>query len=98
MEVADARIRARENVGRSQKNEGQIVGDQLLHAIIELFALRIIEGDHLLLHQLIEFALQPVAGCVSPMCHKCDVPLNVHTFISGLGSASPPPSPMIAAS
>src|ERR1700674_1095322 len=34
MKIADPRIRARKNVGRSQKNEGKILGDQLLRAIV----------------------------------------------------------------
>src|SRR4030081_1246712 len=34
MEISDPGIRARKNVRRSQKNEGQILGDQLLRAIV----------------------------------------------------------------
>src|ERR1700687_800409 len=34
MEIADPGIRARKNVGRPQKNEGKILGDQLLRAIV----------------------------------------------------------------
>src|ERR1700676_448495 len=34
MEISDPGIRARKNVGRPQKNEGEIFGDQLLRAIV----------------------------------------------------------------
>src|ERR1700675_2856709 len=34
MEISDPGIRARKNVGRSQKNEGQIFSDELLRAIV----------------------------------------------------------------
>src|SRR5579864_4047211 len=61
MEITHARVRNRKNVGRRQKDERKMLGNQLLHAVVELLSLSVVESDHLLLHELIDFAF-PWAG------------------------------------
>ena len=83
----------------ARKMNGRLLRNQLLHPIIELFALGVIERDHLLLHELVNlFFPWRWPAAFRPDATDAMVPLVVQTFISGLGSASPPPNPMIAAS
>src|SRR5438309_10269199 len=61
MKIADLSLRAGQNIRRGKKNEGQVFGDELLNSIIKPLPLIVVQRDHLLLHQLINFSL-PIAG------------------------------------
>src|SRR5439155_18525705 len=61
MKISDLCFRACQYVGRCKKNEWHVCGDELLNAIIKPLSLFVVQGDHLLLHQLINFAL-PITG------------------------------------
>src|SRR5438094_2917038 len=61
MKLADLSLRAGQNIRRGKKNEGQVFGDELLNSIIKPLPLLVVQRDHLLLHQLINFSL-PIAG------------------------------------
>src|SRR5438445_13391303 len=61
MKIADLSLRAGQNIRRGKKNEGQVFGDELLNSIIKPLPLLVVQRDHLLLHQLINFSL-PIAG------------------------------------
>src|SRR5207253_11210388 len=63
MKIADLSLRAGQNIRRGKKNEGQVFGDELLNSIIKPLPLLVVQRDHLLLHQLINFSL-PIAGAL----------------------------------
>src|SRR5438270_11400025 len=62
MKIADLSLRAGQNIRRGKKNEGQVFGDELLNSIIKPLPLLVVQRDHLLLHQLINFSLPIAAG------------------------------------
>src|SRR6266571_6203075 len=57
MKIADLSLRAGQNIRRGKKNEGQVFGDELLNSIVKVLSLLVVQRDHLLLHQLINFSL-----------------------------------------
>src|SRR5580698_3129194 len=57
LEIADARIGARQDVRRGEENKRYIFRDELLHAVVHLLAFCIVKRDHLLLHQPVDLAL-----------------------------------------
>src|SRR5947208_1153744 len=59
--MSDLSLRTGQNIRRGKKNEGQVFGDELLNSIIKPLPLLVVQRDHLLLHQLINFSL-PIAG------------------------------------
>src|SRR5207247_9111785 len=61
MKIANLSIRAGQNVRCGKKNEWQVVGYEFLNSIIKPLPLLVVQRDHLLLHQLINFSL-PIAG------------------------------------
>src|SRR6266536_3263731 len=61
MKVTNLRLCTGQNIGRGKKNEGQVFRDELLNSIVKALSLLVVQRDHLLLHQLINFSL-PITG------------------------------------
>src|SRR5438445_7122003 len=61
MKVTNLRLCTGQNIGRGKKNEGQVFRNELLNSIVKMLSLLVVQRDHLLLHQRINFSL-PITG------------------------------------
>src|SRR6478672_8638749 len=63
MEIPDLTPCSYQHIRSRQKNERDILRDDLLRAIVKFLPLRVGEGNHLLLHEGVNFALPGRRRC-----------------------------------
>src|SRR5579864_172445 len=55
MEITEVLLRSDQNIRTGQVHHGELLGQHLLHSVIDFFALLKIESNQLLLHELVQF-------------------------------------------
>src|SRR6476659_4069788 len=68
MEITEVFLRSDQNIGAGKIHHGELLGQDLLHPVVDFFALCVIKRNQLILHQLVQFGL-PGRGwlCFSQM-------------------------------
>ena len=97
-EVPESLRRADQHVRADQADDRQVLGDQLLHAIVQALADLKVPRLDLLPHQRIDLGLPRRGGHALRRAPRWVAPLDSQTFISLFGSPSPPPRPSTHAS